>query len=277
MPRVNEILDCSILNNLRVMLCANSKPDVMKYNLPLWFLPCLFSVLMIVLLLESVYEKLIIPPRKNGDKSFNIWHVGTILIFVAAGFVCSNYLYFPLPWHFETAVSMVVWFELGYLLKNNEKIINRLTTSTNLSVFIIIVLFVTGVTACIINRYVFNASLEVRLDLYGCYPLYYLSAIGSISGIMFLSIKIVNNQCLEYIGLNSLFILVMHKFPVLFFQELLPFTKNILQDSNSLSGILCGLVVTAISVAISLGIGIFIKRICPFLIGDFSNKHKKNK
>lgn len=40
-PRINTIVDPP-LDNLRAMLYSNSNLFSMRYNLPLWFLPCMF-------------------------------------------------------------------------------------------------------------------------------------------------------------------------------------------------------------------------------------------
>ena len=43
--------------DLLVVLYGNSRPDIMKWNTPLWFLPCLFAVSLIIYLLERVINK----------------------------------------------------------------------------------------------------------------------------------------------------------------------------------------------------------------------------
>lgn len=55
--QLNDIMDCSIVHNIIVMIYGNSKPDVMKYNSPLWFLTCFFSVLIMSYALECLVRK----------------------------------------------------------------------------------------------------------------------------------------------------------------------------------------------------------------------------
>ena len=50
MPSLSE--QSGFFNQLFVVLYGNSRPDIMKWNTPLWFLPCLFAVLVVVYVIE---------------------------------------------------------------------------------------------------------------------------------------------------------------------------------------------------------------------------------
>lgn len=58
LPQINSSMNCSFWNNILIMLWGNSKPDVMKYNSPLWFLTCYFSVLVLAFVLEKIVDRL---------------------------------------------------------------------------------------------------------------------------------------------------------------------------------------------------------------------------
>ena len=58
------------------------------------------------------------------------------------------------------------------------------------------------------------------------------------------------------------------KFPVLLFQQMIPFTRELLKDSNTALGIVCGVTVSALSILIALTGGEVIRKICPFMIGE---------
>lgn len=79
---------------------------------------------------------------------------------------------------------------------------------------------------------------------------------------------ISSNHVIEYLGRNSLAILALHKFPVLLFQQMIPFTRELLKDSNTALGIVCGVTVSALSILIALTGGEVIRKICPFIIGE---------
>lgn len=66
-------------------------------------------------------------------------------------------------------------------------------------------------------------------------------------------------------------ILVMHKFPILFFQEMVPFTSSLLKKPDTIAGIICGAVVTVITLTLVLGASQIIERIFPFMLGKEKN------
>lgn len=111
----------------------------------------------------------------------------------------------------------------------------------------------------------------VRNEHYGILPIYYLAAVMGIGGFVWLSFAIEKNRLLEFIGRNSLAILVMHKFPILFFQEMVPFTSSLLKKPDTIAGIICGAVVTVITLTLVLGASQIIERIFPFMLGKEKN------
>ena len=253
-PQIGNIMNYSLKDNILIMLWGNSKPDVMKYNSPLWFLPCYFSVIIMALIVVKIVDFLC-----------NIRYIREIILIclILMGRGCSIPS-ITLPWHCETAVSMLVWFELGIIFK--EKCL--FDCSIKFKNGVIVIFLVVGVLFGFINRDIAKTSLQVRQDVYGVLVLYYLSAFFGIVGFSLLSQRIGRNKILEYCGRNSLSILVVHKFPVLFFQQLFPPTKAALIDSNSIVGIGTGIIVTIISMILSLIVCNVIKRVCPFVLGE---------
>ena len=254
MPQVGNIMNCSLKDNILVMLWGNSKPDVMKYNSPLWFLTCYFSVIVLAFIVEKIVDFL-----------RNVRYVRELiiicLILIGGGYSTPSII---LPWHLETAVSMLVWFELGTIFMEKK----LFDCSIKYKNGIIVILLVFGALFGFVNRDIIKTSLQVRQDIYGVHVLYYLSTFFGIMGFSLLSQKIEKNKILEYCGRNSLSILVVHKFPVLFFQQLFPPTKAALVDSNSIVGISTGIIVMAISIVLSLIVCNVIKRVCPLATGE---------
>lgn len=62
-PSITEGMNTDVLHNVCVMIYGNSKPDIMKYNSPLWYLPCFF----VVQFIAFGIEKFIIA-RKNSKE-----------------------------------------------------------------------------------------------------------------------------------------------------------------------------------------------------------------
>lgn len=105
-PNIQSIVDCDITDNVRVMLYGNSKPDVMKYNSPLWFLPCLFCVTLLAYGVERLTYKCALMVR----------YVAMLLSIVVCVILNSNES-LAFPWHLETALSMLVWYLLGISIR----------------------------------------------------------------------------------------------------------------------------------------------------------------
>ena len=128
-----------------------------------------------------------------------------------------------------------------------------------------ILLLIAGIALCMLN----TRTVGVRNDHYGILPIYYLSAICSILGIRGLSYSIKNNTILETIGKCSVTILGVHKFPILFFQEILPISKNILKNSATIESLLIGIIVCSVSITFSLLVHRIIVKRVPWVLGRF--------
>lgn len=250
---IKSIMECDMVKNFFIMLYGNSKPDVMKYNSPLWFLPCLFSVTVLAYGVEWLVNRFNIKVRCLA-----------MLLSVTVGIIININDWIRLPWHIETASSMLVWFLLGisvheYVVDHKHRRKNVLDNQTILPYVLILV----GGGISFINC----RTVGIRNDHYGIIPIYYLSALLGLTGFIMLSRFIHKNKVLEYIGRNSLAILVIHKFPILFFQEIIPFTKEALNRPNTMLGFCCGLSVLVISLAFSLLCGSIIKKWFPWSLG----------
>ena len=254
--RVNDIMDCSPINNLLIMLYGNSKPDVMKYNSPLWFLACFFCVNIIAYCIETVYAK---------TNKYAVRIAGTAIMAVIGCFV-GAYNNIRLPWHLETAASMTVWYMLGVIAADSEQKISAFTEKLRKYKLMPLCAFAMIIAGGIL-AFVNSRVVGVRTDSYGIIPVYYCSAFLGISGWCLLSRFIGSCRFLEYIGKSSMGILVLHKFPLLFFQEIFPVTAKYLDKANSLYGIVCGIAVFAVAAAASLIAGNIIGKLIPWALG----------
>ena len=110
-------------------------------------------------------------------------------------------------------------------------------------------------------------AVGVRNEHYGIIPLYYAAAALGIIGIALLSMSITREKVLELIGINSLVVLGFHKFPILVFQEIIPITKRLLSEPDSVGGMVAGMLVTLVSIAFSLIVSLIINKFTPWMIG----------
>lgn len=256
-PSLTDILECSPFKNILIMLYGNSKPEVMRYNLPLWFLPCLFITTLFGYGTETLALRL-------GQAAKLI----LIVIFVVLGTFVSVHENIALPWHIETACSMAVWFILGSIAKK-ARIAEKIKNPRLIPIWVLCV-FAGGLLSAINTK-----TVGVRNDNYGVIPIYYGAAIMGTAGICGLAICI--NQCrvLQYIGKNSLIILGLHKFPILLFQEMVPVTQRLLMKPDSLKGLMIGIAVMIVSIGFSLIVGFFINKYAPWMVGQLSAKREK--
>jgi len=87
-----------------------SMPDdyMLTHNPALWFLTCLFIV-----------EILFFIVKRWGKGRLFI--VIAVLVSAALGFLNYQYLGIKLPWNIEVALTPIVFYSAGFLLKNNLK------------------------------------------------------------------------------------------------------------------------------------------------------------
>ena len=102
-PRINNFVDTPI-QNLFAMVYSNSNAYSMKYNLPLWFLPCLFVTE------TGAYGICWIA---NKSKKGVLVYLATMVASVVLTVCLKAYL----QWHIETACAMMFWFVMGMALR----------------------------------------------------------------------------------------------------------------------------------------------------------------
>lgn len=245
----------SLYKNLLGMLYGNSRTIYMKWNQPLWFIPCMNLTLIMVWLFEDIKVKkgTLDSVKFKGIISF---------IFLSIGLLMPQIIDIKFPFQFESAIFMVAFVELGMLSKE-VKFVERICKS-NFSLFYCIALLIIGIITIKLN-----GVAAVRTYHYGNYPILFCISASSLTLCMvMLSYKIQSNRILEKIGQVSLPILLMHKFPILFFQSVLPVTKKLLEKPDTLSGLGCSFIVSCITIVMCYVGVIVIRKIAPAVIGE---------
>ena len=163
-------------------------------NIVLWFLPCLFIVKQMLWFISRLEIKLIIP---------------VLFLFSALGY--SFHVFAPtlkLPFGFETALTGVVFFGLGYLW--NFVPIKYSQIFKKNALFLLAILIVSTVIFSLANFNLYNHQVDLRLNRINNYFLFYLSALSGIFAVILISMKTNKNRVLEYFGRNSLLLFVWH-------------------------------------------------------------------
>ena len=245
-------VDTSFGHSLAGMLYACPVNGSMQYNMPLWFLPCLFAT-------KIIYYASCKLCRGNHHKVFLF-----SIVLAGIGFVYT-YLGGPrLPFHISVALKMVFFFSLGriiflWLAKPRTTFIKRplaIILGTAL-------LIATGVIA------VFTPAINYSSDRFPNLATFLLTALMGSFGVCTLSIGLCKCRWIERIGKTTLVILVIHKFPVLVFQTIGP-QKVFLEQYDTPAGIITALFVSLITIALCVFADWILRMFFPFLLGDFS-------
>ncbi|MBE6959383.1 MAG: hypothetical protein E7448_01475 [Ruminococcaceae bacterium] len=245
-------VDTSFGKNLVELLVMNPKGGRMKFNLPLWFLPCLFAV-------KCLYYGLVKLFRDDQKKIL----IASLVLGVI-GFVYTGLKGPSLPFNFSVALKMMAFFAFGQWIV-------RMISDARVRFFGgpwncipgILMLIAAGLVGWLAPKV--NYSGDTFPDVLA----FLVTSVSGSFGICLVSMAIEKSKILEYVGKNTLAILVMHKFPVLLFQTVGPL-KAPLTLTDDPVGILVAVVVAVVSIAVCLAVGWFIHRFLPFLFGDFS-------
>ncbi len=248
-----ETVEFSWKNYILGSLYGNYKTGFLKANAPLWFLPCLFVVQNLMYGIVKLTEKL---------KKPVLGIVSALVLSVAICYI--NFYVFKissLPFAIETAFYMLPYTVLGYIVGKYP--IPDLKKRI-LSLVISAVLFAACAFSCVFLDILSNPSSDQYSNLTLCI----ITAVVGTFAVYFLSKAIPSCKPLSYIGQSTMVILLLHKFPILFFQVMFPPTKAPMQSNN----IPVCIVIAAVTVGMCLAAGVIIKKICPWLIGSARKK-----
>lgn len=228
---------------------GNGNDFALKQNSSLWFLPALFSM-------EIIYY-FIIKYKKNNKLSD--------IVFIIFELILSyfTYLFLPiyLPWGINTVIELGVFFHIGYLYKN-YKIIDQKHRLFNIK--FIVFMFVIGILSGYLN--IRNVS---AIDYkYGLLTLAIISGFCLSTTVLYIAYKVNENSILEYIGKNTMGILIFHKIIILIFQTKMGVISIMLRSSNIIIELIISSIIASLAIMFSIIITEFIRKVLPNLIGE---------
>lgn len=256
----NNFATTAIFPNLIGMVYGNARTGYMKWNSPLWFLTCLFSTYVLV---ENFEHDLI-----NQKKQRKIRVIG-IAVSLCSSFVIGTWLKFmKLPFQLETAILMFSYVEMGILAKHYlDKNVDKHVKKALLGIVAVCLLGI-GILISIFNGYT-----DVATSIFGkSIALYMLGSLLLSFSIIIFSQMINTNKILELLGRNTLPILLMHKFPILFFQVFVPVTKEYLLEDGGGTQVAVALAVTVAVLFMCLIVYKLMKPIVPWAFGDLKKQ-----
>lgn len=210
---------------------ADSRTGLMTWNRPLWFIPCLIAVRIIWELIALIKSKKL--------------RAAAVLLIWAAGITLSMLPQIKLPLQGEVALNMLPFYAFGVFAQDIREKAEKMPLWKCLAVS------AAGFAACI-PIYIFNSeNLSVQNNHYNNYVLF---TVGAVCGCIFvcgMAAAVKNLRLLQFIGQNTLCILLWHKFPVLVFQ-ITGFGKKCLASPDKPLSIAAGIAVMAAAVGCSI-------------------------
>ncbi|MBE5804889.1 MAG: acyltransferase [Clostridiales bacterium] len=250
-----------LLPNVLGMLYANTNNGLMNWNRPLWFLPCLFAVLVIVDVFESCL-------RRMKLRRPQMIRVAFALASLALGALLNVGL--PglfLPFHLESAVLLTAFAELGVILQHantRHDLIGRIKRLSLPRLCAGLLL----VCCCSLALSRLNGHIDIRAHMLGRSPvLLFIYATGFSLAVLAVSVRLQGWRFLRQWGMSSMSMLLMHKFPLLMFQRVIPFTRDLLRANGTLPGLMCSVAVALVSLYLCLAAEKLLQRFCPLVLG----------
>ena len=248
-------VNTSVWHNLIGMLYGCPINNYLKYNLPLWFLPCLFVT-------KILYYALCRLCKENQPAVFLC-----SLALAVLGYIYTRLIGIGLPLNLSVAAKMLAFFSLGRISFSR---LSQIQGGYQITFLGSALLLITGFAA------VFFPGVDYASDTFPNFATFLITALAGSFGVCFVSIGLCRWKIMEYIGKTTLSILLMHKFPVLFFQTIGP-QKTILSKYDTAAGIMASIVVALFAIMLCLVADWVIRRYFSFLLGDFSKLSSRHR
>jgi len=215
---------------------------------PLWFLLSLFLTELFFFIIVKKFPKFYLIP---------------VLVLSLIGFLTTFGAFKNLPWSVNTSLIALIFFGLGYYLKNNSKdLINNLTKN-RLVVLITIIFLLMSVWF-----FYLNGTIDMLNNHYQNYLYFVLSAFGGIGIILVISQLIPNSKVVNFVGKNSLIILALHSIGISLGRSLIGLIEKITSitftDEKSM---LFGLFYSMFAILIITPVIYLINNYLPWIIG----------
>lgn len=247
---LNRESEIDILKNIFGIFYGNGHDGLLRQNSSLWFLPCIFITQQIFYFVEKFSQK--------SNKKIKIYVIAS-LIALFLGFISYNIPHKRLPWGIDVAIVLSFFFAIGKIMKLTyekwkDKKINKL-------VAIILLIIGFGIS-------MYNTDISCMNHEYGNYWLFAISAAATSIGLAFIIQGCKKNRVLEYIGNNTIGILIFHKLVIVLFQTKLGIISTSLLHGNILIQIVLSLLVLVLSILSCLIPIVILKKYLPILIGE---------
>lgn len=249
-------IDTSLALNIIGLAYGNGKNGMMDFNLPLWFLPCMFVVYLLAFPIAKIEE------RFRGSIAERVTVVVVTLTASAAVTMLDPVPALPLS--IENAVVLLPFFYLGtifgYADWSVSGIWGRLLAGGALTA-------VGGVAALANAQY---GIVDYVATATRFYPLFFIGALFQGCGLLLIISCTRPRRLMPLMGRQTMPILVMHKFPVVLGQILL--ANVAVFGVPTLSNPVVSLLLSFAAIALCLEVSGFFKSFMPWVFGATNPK-----
>lgn len=181
-----EITNNILIRNFIGIFYSQGGHEYMTWGVPMWFLTCSFLVSIIYYYISKL------------DKRRNI-----IIALITCGILgyLTKYLTFRLPWSLDTALTAIVFYGIGNLLREN--ILNYKIKTRDLLVLPPLLV----VTNLLVEL---NGRVDLYSNKFNNYLLFYITALLIIFGLIAYTKALPKSKILNLIGNNTLPIMAFH-------------------------------------------------------------------
>lgn len=155
----------------------------LSWNIVLWFLPALFLLNLVYLLLAKFKMKFL------------------LIVLIALGVYFKNEEAKILPFHLISVLLSLPFFIAGNFLKQHYEILNKYLKNWMFVLFLIVGVFIANAN---------STTPDLRINLIGNPFVFYSASVMLIFATLLLSRLINENKIVEWLGNNSLLIMCIH-------------------------------------------------------------------
>ena len=219
----------------------------MRWNMPLWYIPMIFVLLLMAFWIFRSKDEL-------------KWSITVFLLSALVTFILYEKIGLPnLPLGLETAIYMFPFFALGKVIGSVKGEFTRKSILVKIAVAVGCLTVGTFMT-------IGNGQVSYNADSYGTYGFGYflvmaiMLCVGFVSLAMCFSNGVTPINC---VGRNTVGIMVMHKFPILFFVGVFPISKKLI----GMYPLIVSIMVAILSIGMCLAGSKVTYRVCPIVLG----------
>lgn len=251
-------LDISPLKALLGIFYSNGINDWLIFNVPLWFITCLFCV-------EMIYNTI----RKRKNKQLHILFI--LIISVLIGYLLIKLNTPRLPWGINVAFFALAFFGLGNLIKQTKLYVKFTKIRSNLILVSLTIIFV------VLNFITsdFNGRIDMNENSYGNLFMFYISSILGIVSIICFSRIFEKNKIFIFYGKRTLIILGFHGITLSIIKAIQLFILGIPLETLS-NNLFTGIIYSIITFILLIPLFFILENYFPYLIGKntlFNKKH----